>query len=259
MAIRMMTSKERFEAGEPNIVKVSDYPGHAEGVISHSANCPHYAEAKGGYYKGEEMRPEGLYEDCVKEHSDPRSYEALPKACAGTCRGPCGALYMETTHIGLVLDANGERNYHDDSDFYATVWNPEKGCPEQIEFATTRGWTYPNSAWVDATPEVLAAYSAWGERVRKAAEERRKAEALAKEVAAAKEPRKGRRVKVVKGRKVPLGFEGIVIWEGVDNWGKARIGIKNEMSGKVEFTAASNAEVVEWQHWLRSDHPEAGR
>ena len=63
-------------------------------------------------------------------------------------------------------------------------------------------------------------------------------------------------MKVVKGRKVPIGFEGVVIWCGEDNWGKARIGIKND-AGKVEFTAASNAEVVGWEKYLPPGHPKA--
>jgi hypothetical protein len=55
---------------------------------------------------------------------------------------------------------------------------------------------------------------------------------------------KGDKVKVVRGRKVPIGVEGVVIWSGSDNWGKARVGIK-DAEGKVHFTAESNVEVTE--------------
>jgi hypothetical protein len=230
MAIRMMTSKERFEAGVPNIEKVSDYPGHEEGMIRHCEVCPHFSPGKSS-----EIRPEGLYEDCPK-------WVPGGPYMRHTCYGPFGALYMETSRIGLVLDASGEYNGRDDSDFYAVCWNWEKNAPEQVEFASTRGWTYPNSAAVDATPEVLAAYAEYGKRLQKEALERCEAEraaALAKE---AKTPRRGKYVVVKRGRKVPLGFEGWVIWEGIDSYGKPRIGVKNS-TGKVEFTAASNCEV----------------
>ena len=68
--------------------------------------------------------------------------------------------YLRESHKGLVLNTY-ERNGRDDSDFFAVVWNPEKGHCEHIEYASTRGWSYPNNAIVDATPETLAAYAAF--------------------------------------------------------------------------------------------------
>ena len=53
---------------------------------------------------------------------------------------------------------------------------------------------------------------------------------------------KGQTVTVVRGRKVPKGTTGTVIWTGEDNYGKARIGIKTE-EGETVFTATSNVEV----------------
>lgn len=76
------------------------------------------------------------------------------------CPGPCG-LWTWDTHVGLCL-SDFERNGYDDSDFIMVVWNPEKGAPEQICFASTRGWSYPSyGSKPDATPEVRAAYDAW--------------------------------------------------------------------------------------------------
>ena len=73
-------------------------------------------------------------------------------------------IVLYTTHHGLCLHSR-ERNMHDDSDFFMTVWNVEKGAPEEICFASTRGWSYPcYGSDVDATPEVQAAYEAWGTR-----------------------------------------------------------------------------------------------
>jgi hypothetical protein len=77
---------------------------------------------------------------------------------------------LKTTHHGLCL-FESERNMYDDSDFFMTVWNPEKGEPETIMFATTRGWSYPClGSSVDATPEVAEAYNTW----KKAYDRRRK-------------------------------------------------------------------------------------
>lgn len=51
-------------------------------------------------------------------------------------------------------------------------------------------------------------------------------------------PRKGAMAKVFKGRKVPIGTEGICIWIGNGEWG-ARVGIK-DAAGDVYWTAADN-------------------
>jgi hypothetical protein len=84
------------------------------------------------------------------------------------------ALYTWETHVGLCL-RDYERNGYDDSDFHMVVWNPEKGEPEDICFASTRGWSYPSyNSYVDATPEVREAYAAW----QRAQERRNRASAL---------------------------------------------------------------------------------
>lgn len=113
-------------------------------------------------------------------------------------------LFMKTTHVGLVLDT-GEHNYHDDSDFYAIVWNEVANEPVKIIYGTTRGWTYPNGASVDATPEILQKHQTWKEA--KAAREQ--SERDEKE---AKKPSLGKTVTVVKGIKVPVGTTGKVFW-----------------------------------------------
>jgi len=82
------------------------------------------------------------------------------------------------SHHGLCIK-DFERNGYDDSDWFMVVWNPEKGAPETIEFASTRGWSYPcYGSRPDATPETLAAYAAHEadkEAKRVAAERRAKA------------------------------------------------------------------------------------
>ncbi len=159
-----------------------------------------------------------------------------------------GPEHYRETWVGAVL-ATVEHNYHDDSDFAAIVWDAAKGEPREVEYATTRFSTYRNSATVDATDEVRAAYAAWkAERARKAAED---AAAIEAEV-----PRVGRHVKVVKGRKVPLGTEGTVFWYGVDRYARTsyrafddgrfgyRVGFKTD-GGDKWFTSATNVEVAE--------------
>lgn len=70
-------------------------------------------------------------------------------------------IVLYTTHEGLCLFER-ERNMYDDSDFFMTVWNEEKGCPEEFNFATTRAWCAPCfGSKVDATPEVREKYAAW--------------------------------------------------------------------------------------------------
>lgn len=245
----MMTTKEAFETREQtgrDIRKVSDYSGHEEFAVTHSPECPHNAPLKGsprckGGYRVEgtdicgwtEIRPEGLYPECVRE-----AFDAEGKYHR-TCSGPGEALYMETTHVGVVLSL-GEVNGYDDSDFYAVVWNGTR--PERVTYASTRGWTYPNNAAIDATPEVLAAFAQWQDEQRKAAQAARDAERKAAIEAEKRRPARGKAVEVVRGRKVPIGFSGLVFWEGTDNYGKARVGIKNA-AGDVKFTAASNCEV----------------
>lgn len=63
-----------------------------------------------------------------------------------------------TSHTGRVLSLR-ERNSYSDSDFLALVLDHD-GKFREIEYATTRGYTYDNGARIDATPEVIKAYEA---------------------------------------------------------------------------------------------------
>jgi hypothetical protein len=145
------------------------------------------------------------------------------------------SLFTYETHNGLCLE-NRERNGYDDSDFYMIVWNPEKKAPESIEYASTRGWSYPcYGSYVDASPEVKEAYAEYvAAAERKAAAERAEREM--------KEVRKGKMVKVVRGRKVPVGTSGVCFWRGDSKFGE-RVGLKDS-AGTVHWTALSNVEVV---------------
>jgi hypothetical protein len=165
---------------------------------------------------------------------------------------PCeGKYYLYDTHQGLCL-REFERNGYNDSDFYMVVWNPATKTPETIEFATTRGWSYPCfGSKVDATPEVIAEYEAYLEKQRKAAE-------LAQDKEQARQPKFGRTVKVVKGRKVPVGTTGEICWVGVNQFAhqsyyapskkSLRVGIRL-LDGTKVFTDFANCEIVNPQQY----------
>lgn len=237
MAIRMMTGRDDYEARATTgrtIEKVSDYHGHEEGMVRHSRSCVHYAtdwrNPRTGLCiaPGHEIRPEGLRPECVATYEQEDALRKAGHRDASKCEGPFGALYMETTHVGLVL-ALGEYNRRDDSDFYALVWNAEVGRAERVEYATTRGWTYPNNAWVDATPDVVAAYEAWQAQI--AADERARAEAKkAAEIAQLEAARteaealRGRTVTIIRG--AGRGNTGAVTWVGPNRFGAGwRVGL----------------------------------
>ena len=153
-------------------------------------------------------------------------------------------IWLYDSHIGLCIN-DREMNGYDDSDWYMTVWNNEKNAPEEIMFATTRGWTYPcYGSAPDATPEIMEKYDAWREVKRLEAK-------AAREAIEAATPYVGKTVVVTAGRKVPKGTEAIVRWYGV---GRAfsyyesknptmRVGIQTA-NGTMYYTAASNVTVI---------------
>jgi hypothetical protein len=113
-------------------------------------------------------------------------------------------IFLRTFAEGLVVSTS-ERNGYDDSDFFAEVWNEEKGDTESILYASTRGWTYPNNAVIDATPEVLQKLAAVKEK-RRAAREAAIAEVKAMT------PDIGKQVEIVGGSN--KGATGRVFWFG---------------------------------------------
>lgn len=160
-------------------------------------------------------------------------------------------MFLADTYTGQCI-AERERNMHDDSDFYMTVWAEDAvngGRAIEICFASTRGWSYPAmGSYVDATPEVLAKYAAWKQEQARLAELRRaRVEAVT--------PRKGRTVRVIAGRKVPKGTEAVVFWERIEKVGfftypedryypaTGRIGLEVPGVGRV-FVGADQVEVV---------------
>lgn len=144
------------------------------------------------------------------------------------------------THEGLVLEL-GHEHYvgYGRSITESVVWDPERGAPRMVTTHVSDS-EYGYSEWlaevaVDASLEVVAAYGTWKVRVeaeRAEAEREREAGRLVK----------GKLVEVVRGRKVPVGTKGVLIWIGASRFGD-RVGVKDE-AGEVHWTAAGNVEVV---------------
>lgn len=121
------------------------------------------------------------------------------------------------------------------------------------EFKTmSLGWG--NTATVDAPPSVMEAFKRDEEfkaiKAKVAAKRAAAKEAAAYAAREAATPYKGKTVKFVKGRKVPKGTVGEVIWFGEGKkygygYGPApkRVGVK-DAAGTVHWSAASNVAVV---------------
>lgn len=142
--------------------------------------------------------------------------ETMPRSVYNPATGAYDIVIMERAgkiveYAGCVL-CDREENGYDDSDFYAVVWSEAKQKLIRVDYASTRygGGGY---ASVDATPEVIEKARAWiAEWVVAAA--RRQAEREAEHV------KIGRVVKVVKGRKVPIGVTGVVKYICDGQWGE---------------------------------------
>jgi len=148
------------------------------------------------------------------------------------------------THEGLVLSVEKTVDrvmsdvYADAT--YANVWNPETEKIDRVliglAFECYQGpWGHAEEDAADAIHEHLA---------RKKAERRAAIVDAAREREAAR-PAKGKTLRVIKGRKTPIGTTGECIWEGPDKYHAHahRVGIKDHR-GEVHWTSANNVEVV---------------
>lgn len=153
-------------------------------------------------------------------------------------------IYIREIHQGCVLEER-ERNMHDDSDFLCLVWHWETMSAEWVEFATTRGWTYPLlRTFVDATPEVRAAYAEY-EKHNELTRKMREA-TIALSIPAA-----GKLCKVVKGRKIAKGTEVRVLRLGEPKkWGygpaviNALVTVEQDGIRTQVWTNVDNLEVI---------------
>lgn len=149
-----------------------------------------------------------------------------------------------SVHFEGAVFYDGERNGRDDSDFYAVVWTGE--TMRTIEYATTR-FGGGGSCRVSWTPENEAAALAWFRGVYRAA-------LVARTQRDSKEVKNGRRVRVIRGRKVPQGTEGFVGNVQRSAFGGSRYGtwkaplvcdLDATDGTRYRFVAVANLEVVE--------------
>jgi hypothetical protein len=131
------------------------------------------------------------------------------------------------------------------SNYYALVW--DNGAAKEVYLGHSGyGWT--STATEDA-PELLATWEANEKAARAiAVREEQDLARLAQASERARTPLKGAKVKVVKGRKVPVGTTGEIIWYGETQYGM-RVGLvadtaDGEKSGDPLWTAADNVEVT---------------
>jgi hypothetical protein len=161
-----------------------------------------------------------------------------------TATEPCKVhgydMFLETKYVGCVV-ATGEHNGYDDSDFYAVVWDEATGGFIEVTYATTRGWTYGNSASVDAPADLIEKYrAACAAKAKAAALARAKCRVCKGATVVATRTLK------VKGNKVAEGTKGVVIWYGADKYrrGAYRAGVRFEGMADALFIDAASLEVV---------------
>lgn len=148
-------------------------------------------------------------------------------------------IYCREFAEGAVVSMR-EMNGYDDSDFYATYYDADAKEFKEACYATTRGWTYPARAVVDASPEILALYEA------KQAADRAKAKAERDAVIAAT-PTVGKNVVVSLKSGKNKWVDGKVCevyWYGKDAYSDGyRVGVK--VDGVGLFLNAKNVTVVQ--------------
>lgn len=121
-----------------------------------------------------------------------------------------GKSVPEITYEGCVISL-GEHNYYQDSDFYAIVWDPELKCTREVEYATTRAGCDGYHAWVDFDKEKYGKeYDYYQRKMQFHGEADSMFLLRSMSPIMGAYPDKGKRVEVCKGRKVPIGTQGII-------------------------------------------------
>ena len=138
---------------------------------------------------------------------------------------------MEELYKGFVVELYSKETKKG-KDFIAIVY--ERYNEEFIHYKYANQDTYlPNNAWIDAEKWVVDLYE---KELKK-----RELEYL-KLLLKIRNSYKGLTLKVVRGKKTPLGTKGYCIWSGMSKYGQMRVGIKDEQK-EVHWTSASNCEI----------------
>ena len=140
---------------------------------------------------------------------------------------------LEKTPVVMIEKFKGqviseyERNYYDDSDFFAVIWDEEKQKPFSYQYASTRAWSYCNSAVVDATPDVLEKFNCYHKKIEELNREYK--QELEKHI-----PKVGSFVKSLTTKGKAKGAEGIVEWIGSTPFSKKAVRINKNIFIDVE-------------------------
>ena len=153
-----------------------------------------------------------------------------------------GKSHSTVEHIGLVVNIGSTYIGDGDSHYWADVLNPETGQFETVGLGYT-----PAGAKVDAPADLQ---KIWDDLVAAKRASAMAANALSaygralqNEADDAERVKKGSWVKVVKGRKVPIGTVGQVKWEGDGQWGW-RVLLSVEDGQQDVWTNGSNVEAL---------------
>lgn len=143
-------------------------------------------------------------------------------------------------HLGNVLSVS-EHYMYEVKHHTATVWDAEKGQPTFVGINSHYTDSHCSAdcvAVVDATPEVRAAFQAY--RL-----EEKARDILDEALRDAWDICKGKRVLVVRGRKIAKGTRGVVKCTGTNRYGEWALVITD--AGEETFTNPSNLEVEDVQ------------
>lgn len=158
-----------------------------------------------------------------------------------------GRIYGKTEpeYVGCVLDTY-EHNGSWDSDWYAICWDDKQQRVIEVQYDTTR-FAGGGHANVDATLEtLLKVYRYYKKSVTDFFDE-------VENPYQAKKVRKGDSVRVIRGRKVSKGTEGIVFWIGstfnyYSGRKEERVGI--EVGEERFFLPLEYVEAIDWESRL---------
>ncbi len=142
----------------------------------------------------------------------------------------------EQTYTGVCLFPQQSSSIMDSyyTDYGMIVYNMEKGSFDTIWYGSDRNDNMPH-ATVDASPEMFAKWEALQTAQREARYAR-------EELTRVMTPERGKRLEVIRGRKVPHGTIGDCFWIGNNGYGVS-VGIKDN-AGKVYFTSIDNVQVI---------------
>ena len=133
---------------------------------------------------------------------------------------------------------------------YAVIWTEEER-PKTIVCGNSE---FPSGteAKVDAPPEIAEKYAAWEEGVARAHKDYENERDYNRRLRTAMTPAKGKKVRIVKGRKVPRETIAEAIWYGRDKYNRYghRVGLKVNGNENPVWINAENVEVVDpWRYY----------